>query len=241
METRKTPIFLMLVIGSAHGQEHKSPSKKIQIGINYSADHNYRTLTINNKTQGATQVKDIRNKTESPKFGYTAGLNIALTFHPKLALNIGLQYSNKGYKLIEKPRAISESELLNGQHYFATRFKYTFHYIDLPLSISYRIGKKREQMVGSIGVTTNIYIKEYLTIFRNTESNQIDILLPSHYNYNKFNLSATIGCGLNYHLHSKIDIRIEPTFRYQLFNTRNTDLSAHLWNIGMNTGIFYGF
>lgn len=234
-------MILIFVFDFALGQEQKKPSKKIQIGINYSADHNYRTLTINNKTQGATQLKDISNKTESPKFGYTAGLQIALTFHPKLALNIGLQYSNKGYKLIEKPRAIFESELLNGQHYYATRFKYTFHYIDLPLSISYWIGKKRVQMVGSIGVTTNIYIKEYLSILRNTESNQIDILLPSHYNYNKFNLSGTIGCGINYHLFSKIDIRIEPTFRYQLFNTRNTDLSAHLWNIGMNTAILFSF
>ena len=126
MKPITTLIFLMLVLGSAYGQEHKSSSKKFQIGFNYSPDYNYRTLTINHKTQGATQVKDIRNKTESPKFGYTSGLQIALTFHPKLALNIGLQYSNKGYKLKEKPRAISESDLLDDQHYFATRFKYSF-------------------------------------------------------------------------------------------------------------------
>lgn len=241
MKPLNTLIFLMFVLGSAYGQDRKSSSKKIQIGINYSPDYNYRTLTINHKTQGATQVKDIRNKTESPKFGYTAGLQIALTFHPKIALNIGLQYSNKGYKLKEKPHAISESDLLNEQHYIATRFKYTFHYIDFPLSISYLLGKKRMQMVASTGVTANIFIKEYLSIFRNTESNQIYINLPSHYNYHKFNLSATISCGINYHLHSKIDVRLEPTFRYQLLKVINSDLSAHLWNFGMNTGLSYSF
>lgn len=241
MKPLNTLIILMFVLGSAYGQNHKSSSKKIQIGINYSPDYNYRTLTINHKTQGATQVKDIRNKTESPKFGYTAGLQIALAFHPKIALNIGLQYSNKGYKLKEKPHAISESDLLNEQHYIATRFKYTFHYIDFPLSISYLLGKKRMQMVASTGVTANIFIKEYLSIFRNTESNQIYIILPSHYNYHKFNLSATISCGINYHLHSKIDVRLEPTFRYQLLKVINSDLSAHLWNFGLNTGLLYSF
>ena len=234
-------VILIFALSYAFGQDHKKDSKKIQLGINYSPDYNYRTLTINNKSQGATQVKDIRNKTESPKFGYTSGLQIAWTFHPKLALNIGLQYSNKGYKLKEKPRAISESDLLDDQHYFATRFKYSFHYIDFPLSISYLIGKKRMQMVASIGVTTNIFIKECLSIFRNTKSNQFDIHLPSHYKYNKFNLSATIGCGINYHLLSKIDVRLEPSFRYQLLKVINSDLSAHLWNFGMNTAILYSF
>ncbi len=241
MKPITTLIFLMLVLGSAYGQEYKSSSKKIQLGINYSPDYNYRTLTINNKTQGATQVKDIRNKTESPKFGYTTGLQITYILQPKWSLTTGLLYSNKGYILIEKPFGVFESDLLNDKHNFATHFKHTFHYIDLPICISFRIGNNRMQLVASTGVINNIYIKEYVSITQINESSPDFRIHPLLSNHNKFNLSANISCGINYHLHSKIDVRLEPSFRYQLLKVINSDLSAHLWNFGMNTAILYSF
>lgn len=234
-------VILIFVFGFALGQEQKKPSKKIQLGINYSPDYNYRTLIINHKTKSAIQVKDIRNMNESPKFGYTTGLQITYILQPNWSLTTGLLYSNKGYILIEKPFGVFESELLNDKHNFATHFKYTFHYIDLPICISFQIGNNRMQLVASAGVINNIYIKEYVAITHINESSPDLRIHPSLSNHNKFNLSANISCGINYHLLSKIDIRIEPTFRYQLFNTRNTDLSAHLWNIGMNTAILFSF
>ena len=46
---------------------------------------------------------------------------------------------------------------------------------------------------------------------------------------------------MNYRIHSKIEIRLEPAFRYQILRIINADLTARLWNIGLNLGVFNTF
>ncbi len=231
-------VILIFALSYAFGQGHKKYSKKFQIGINYSPDYNYRCLTLYKENHDSKIDKEIRNKYETAKYGYTTGILISLAIHSKLAFTTGLQYSNKGYQI--KKSSVANDLIV--QAFRSTHFNYSYHYIDIPLSMSYVIGKKKLQYIVSTGLTANLFINDKKFQNNNFSSNYtyIQLFIPN-YNSNKLNISPTLSCGLIYRIHSKIDIRLEPTIRYQLFNTRNTVLSAHLWNIGMNTGIFFGF
>lgn len=231
-------VILIFILSHAFGQGHKKDSKKFQIGINYSPDYNYRRLTLNKENHDSKIDKEIRNKYETAKYGYTTGILISLAIHSKLAFTTGLQYSNKGYQI--KKSSVANDLIV--QAFKSTHFNYSYYYIDIPLSMSYVIGKKKLQYIISTGLTANLFINDKKFQNNNFSSNYtyIQLFIPN-YDSNKLNLSSTLSCGFNYRIRSKIDIRIEPTFRYQLFNTRNTDLSAHLWNFGMNTAILYSF
>ncbi len=239
MKPLTTLIFLMFVLGSAYGQDHKSPSKKIQIGINYSADLNYRTLFIKKETHGSLIVKDSRNKNEIPKYGYTTGILLSINICPKISLTTGLQYSNKGYqtKTTEAIWQAPDPSLAS-----STQFRYQYYYIDIPFIANYFIGNKKLRLVTSVGLTTNLFINEIVSLKLNYLTKPAEIHnTKSNYNYNKFNTSATLGCGMNYRIHSKIEIRLEPAFRYQILRIINADLTARLWNIGLNLGVFNTF
>ncbi len=234
-------VILIFALSHAFSQGHKKYSKKFQIGINYSADYNYRKLTLNNENRDAKIKIESRNKYETAKYGYTTGIVLSFAINSKIVLNLGLQYSNKGYQIKKSTNAIRESDILSNT-FKSSHFNYSYYYVDIPLSISYVIGKKRLQYLINAGLTANLFINDKKFQTNNFSSNYtyIQIYFPN-YHSNKLNLSPTLSCGLIYRIHSKIDIRLEPTIRYQLFNTRNTVLSAHLWNFGMNTTILYSF
>jgi hypothetical protein len=106
MTTIKYLIIISLTLTAffCYGQETSKGTpteeyKKIQFGINFSPDFAYRILKNNDVTSDKDFIIDVRNKVETAKLGYTAGLNVCFNIKKTIGLETGIQYSNKGYQI----------------------------------------------------------------------------------------------------------------------------------------------
>jgi hypothetical protein len=228
------------------GQSDTTKSKKLLIGLTASPDMCYRTLENNDGSATSSMVIDSRNSYEIPKLGYSTGLSICYNVSSHIGFETGLQYSNKGEKLINSN--LTYGDMIDPRRGFythgatATKVKimYNHNYLDIPLRAIFTFGSKKVKFISSVGVTTNILIsatqKSIITFEngdkeRNTQKQQ--------YNFNPVNVSPTISFGMDYGFSKKINLRVEPTFRYGLLKIIDAPITAYLWSAGLNLTCYY--
>lgn len=214
-----------------------------QIGINTSLDVGYRTLKNKDGSSIGNTILDFRNENEIPKIGFTTGMNILFNIKKNISVEAGIQYSNKGYqtKLYEAnfitPDGGGEDPLLPDK----LKYIYNYHYMDIPLKANLTFGKNKLRFISSLGLTTNVFIKETQTsiqVYSNrTERNTV----PTNIEYKRFNLSPTISAGIDYKLNNRMNLRIEPTFRYGVLKIIDASVTGYLFNGGLNIGYYFGF
>ena len=104
--------------------------RKIKIGVAFSPDVCYRILNYNASNKW---IADIINGEEIPKFGLTTGVNIQYSFSKKIALELGILYSDKGEKTKTTNLIWSTPNPA-----FPTKSNTTFHYqySDIPLKVN---------------------------------------------------------------------------------------------------------
>ena len=226
-----------------YGQDDKKTDssfdfKRIQIGINFSPDYNYRTLKDNDTNSVNSIIIDIRNDQEIAKFGYSTGLNVCYNFTKTIGLETGIHYTEKGFqtKKLDIVGNQPDPSLPNN-----IKFIYNFFYIDIPLKANIMFGRKRISFFSSIGFITNIFIKETSTSILEFSNGRIEKKTqPSTMlHYNKVNISPSISTGIDFKMNDRMNLKIEPIFRYGVFKIINASITDYLWNVGINITYYY--
>ena len=229
--------------------------KKFQIGINISPDYCYRSLRNTNGSMVSSWIAGLRNEDEIAKIGYTAGLNGCYNFNQHFSIEIGLQYSDKGYKT--KETELLFGDLIDPRYGFVYpqstmtsyigvsspkgSFIYHHYYLDFPMRINFMTGKKKFSFVIGLGIAANFFLQATTTsvleysngVTREHTSKQI-------YHYELLDVSPTISAGVDYKVNSKINLRAEPTVRYGLLKIIDAPVTGYLWNAGLNFSCYYG-
>lgn len=228
------------------GQSDTTKSKKLLIGLTASPDMCYRTLENNDGSVTSSMVIDSRNSYEIPKLGYSTGLSICYNAFKHVGFETGLHYSSKGEKYTNSN--LTYGDMIDPRRGFythgatATKVEiiYNYNYLDIPLRAIFTFGNKKVKFISSVGVTTNILIsatqKSIITFEngdkeRNTQKQQ--------YSFKPVNLSPTISLGMDYGFSKKINLRVEPTFRYGLLKISDTPVTSYLWSAGLNITCYY--
>ncbi len=243
----QTFIAAMIFSISALGQDNlKSVASKefnrILIGVNVSTDYCYRTLE---NFDGSNQ----NNKNDEPKIGYTTGLNICKKISKHVGIEVGLQYSNKGF-------SSQQSDLTFGINYdprygfiyasngsaLPTQIKsiYNYIYLDVPISAIFRFGERRIQFITSVGIATNILLNtsvKRIVSYDNGETQSQTNKFNSA--SSKLNISPTISVGINYKISDHINLSVAPTFRYGLVLIIDSPFEGYLWSAGLNITCYY--
>jgi len=214
------------------------PFRRFQIGISFSPDLTYRTLTRNNEYSGTITLLDKRNELETTKFGYTVGMVMGVNLKRGFGIEIGVQYSNKGFG--SETTEVRPS--FQNNYTYDYRFTSTFEYIDLPVRLTLKSRQKKVRFIASVGLVTNflldVTIHESVDYLNGVVDNRTR---PDNNNYNKVNLSLMFSMGAEVTLFKGAFIRIEPTYRYGVIPIIEQDLSGYLWNAGINVGVYYSF
>jgi hypothetical protein len=237
-----TILLLFLITTRLNAQEKINESsssdyKRVQIGINLSPDICFRKLENNDGSSMSDVLINIFDESQIFKIGYTAGLNVCYNLKKNVSIETGLHYSNKGYQT--KMQSLSFGTIdpsIPNQ----SKFVYNFYYIDIPVKANFTIGKKKLRFFTSVGLTTNIFIKETVTsvlIYSNRTDRKAN---PSAFNYNNLNLSPTVSIGIDYKINSKMNLRIEPTFRYGLLTIIDSPITGYLYSGGLNIAYCFG-
>ncbi|MGB3948391.1 MAG: outer membrane beta-barrel protein [Bacteroidia bacterium] len=246
MKKLSTIVVLLFSI-ALFGQSDTIKSKKLLIGLTASPDICYRTLKNNDGSATSSMVIDSRNSYEIPKLGYSTGFSICYSVSNHVGFETGLQYSNKGEKFVNSNLTFGDAidprrgfTYTNGSAPTKIKLIYNYNYIDVPLRTIFTFGNRKTQFISSIGVTTNIFInytQKSIIIFengdkeRNTQNQQ--------YTFNPINFSPTVSLGVDYRFTEKINLRIEPTFRYGLIKIIDTPVTSYLWSGGLSFSCYY--
>lgn len=210
------------------------------IGVNFSPDICYRTLTNNDGDTLTNSLIDARNENETPKFGYTTGFNVWVHIKYLPLIETGIQYSNKGYQIPTYDLVWSQPDPTLPVR---AKYIYGFHYIDIPLKAKFSFGKKRVHFFATAGITTNIFLKETFTGVLEYPDGKKErgTSTIKYYNYRRINFSPTVSIGIGYEINNRTIIKVEPTFRYSILKIIDAPITGYLWNGGINFSYWYGF
>ncbi|WP_372754783.1 hypothetical protein [Mariniflexile sp.] len=113
-----------------------------------------------------------------------------------------------------------------------------FAYIEIPLEIQYAIVNNKFG-INLIGGFSSFFLSDN-KIYSEAETGTRTFLGEAS-NINNVSYSANLGLGLNYQVSKKIDLNIEPMFKYQIntFNNTSGDFSPYF--IGVYTGFAIKF
>ena len=235
-------ILSMLTINL--GAQNKSNGSKggnfyrFQIGMVVSPDYCYRTLRNNDGSKFSDMIINSNNEREVPKFGYTAGLNVCYNLNSNIGIESGIQYSNKGYQTkIEYGKFGGPGQF----EQIESKVKYNIHFIDIPLKLNYATGTRNVRFFSSLGITTNIFATETYVLYVYNPGNTDRNSDPTGVDYNNVNISPTVSVGIDYKIKDRINLRIEPAFRYTILKIIDSPVTGYLYSGGINIGYYVGF
>lgn len=118
-----------------------------------------------------------------------------------------------------------------------TSLNQSLGYIEVPLEIQYALTNKKLG-VNVIGGFSSFFLSNN-EIFSESEGSKSFIGKAS--NINNVSYSANFGLGLNYQFSKKIDLNLEPMFKYQINTFNNTSGDFKPYFIGIYTGFAIKF
>ncbi len=114
----------------------------------------------------------------------------------------------------------------------STSVNQSFGFIEIPLEIQYAISNKRLGVNVIGGFSSFLLVESDLS----SRSEGQTVTIDDRANVNKASYSANIGLGLNYKISKKINLNLEPMFKYQINTFNNTSGDFQPFFLGVYTG-----
>lgn len=238
---KKVKCFLLMLIpfGLSAQDSINTTNKGWAIGLIVSPDYCYRTITSDG-TVSMDNIVSSRNKNETAQSGITSGINLCYFFKKRFSIETGINYSNRGYRTKYFSDFISPVP----DPFIPTRINYIYNYnfIDIPLKINFIAGRKRMRFIAGAGINTNflLFFKE-AQIAEYADGRTIISYPKPETGFNFSDLSVSLSAGTDINLTNKLNLRIEPTYRYGLGIKQTSPIKEHLWNAGLNFGFYFRF
>ena len=225
-------LTFLLLSTITYGQSNEIKlGKSILLGLTFSPDYCYRTLNYEQKDENFAEY---RNEIEIPKFGFTTGISAVFQLNQSLFFESGILFSDKGQQTKkfridqEYPDQTIPEQIKNNWHYY---------YIGIPIRLNYFFKKGNLKIFISPGFSANIFLEQKRVKYEYNPDEQYTYY--STEGFNKLNIEAIFGAGLEYNVEKKIALRFEPIFRYSLTALSNSEINRYQYSIGANFGIYY--
>ncbi len=213
---------------------------KVLIGINGSCNYSYRSLS-KSATKGdalTNTVIGLRNPYEKFDIGYAFGLEFQYKFNKTFSLRTGLNYNMYAYKSIVKYFSNPSNDPYIPRQ---SQDLYQFDIIDLPIKLGINYSFKKMSLHGAIGLSANYYFNDKYTM-RSTYSNG-DVVNSSKriwtFNPNLLSLGSIASIGLDYNISKLINVRFEPTFKYNLTSINDGPILTRPFSFNANFGLLF--
>jgi hypothetical protein len=114
----------------------------------------------------------------------------------------------------------------------------TMDFLEIPLMVRYRIIDRKIGLHILGGLSTHILTANKLIL--EDSSGKQDYGSTS--GLSTFNYSSTMGLGLDYSISKRIQLNLEPAFKYYINSINSTgNISSHPYSFGIYTGMCYTF
>jgi hypothetical protein len=117
-------------------------------------------------------------------------------------------------------------------------FSQVFEFMEIPLYVRYRLVDSKLGIELITGLSTGIVVGNNAYLENQYGMQNIGETLD----ISTFNISGTVGIGVNYALGKHISIAVEPRFNYYLNSINNSEsVEFRPYRVGFYTGVTYGF
>lgn len=228
-------IFLFLVISSAGQSKAGNFEHRFSFGLSFSPDYTYRIYD-----SGPDFPGDIWDEVEDPRFGFTTGLVAKYFLTPNFAIESGLQFSDKGYKIeTSGEQLVPEDGTVNGHYWINT--KYHYNYLGIPLKANWFIMNRDVKVFLSGGFSTDFFLNSkakteyFLEGKEGSEEHSEDEV-----DFHKINVIGLAGFGAEYGLSESVYIRFEPIVRISFTSAATYTSAMRYWySMGANFSVFF--
>ena len=133
--------------------------------------------------------------------------------------------------LVSKEVIMNEMPVLDG------KMVQELGYIEVPLEVNYALVDKKFG-VDLIGGVSSLFLVDNTVLL---ESQSLVTEMGEANNANSMNFSANVGMGLNYKFSPKVQLNLEPMFKYQLNTFSKTAGNFHPFSVGVYSGVSFKF
>lgn len=112
-----------------------------------------------------------------------------------------------------------------------------FGYLEVPVELEYALVDKKLG-VNLIGGISSLFLVDNAI---SLSSGELITEMGEANNVNEVNFSTNVGIGLNYKFTKKVQLNIEPVFKYQLNTFSQTDGTFQPFTVGVYSGVSYKF
>ena len=230
----KELIIISILIAPLFGmaQESVSEEGKFSIGVNFSPNFCYRTLNYLDESQ---TFVDTREELEHPSFGFNAGISARYIFITNLEVELGVQFSRQTHMF----KNIPISDGMGNTSLGLADNQLRYHYLELPLRVNYRFLNRKVFCYVTAGVSMNLFLNDKSKIWLTYNTGETDVVTSesSIYDFNKTALAVLGGLGIGYHISEKLNVRLEPLFRYSLTPLAEAPINQYNYSIGCQIGM----
>jgi hypothetical protein len=207
---------------------------KKSIGLSVTPTLNYRTLS------GDDDIADYRDDIESSRLGFDAGTTLRFTRGEHLALDAGLSFASRGYRVQGRPVNRVGVDPAYSPY---VKSKYNYQFLSIPLQATYAFGQGRLRGFVGGGVALDFLIgvqTEEIVDFQGTKSTTTSLETDG---YLRGNLTPRLTAGLRYALTPRYSLELAPVVQYSLLGSRapRPTVSEHLCSAGVNVGVYQQF
>lgn len=159
------------------------------------------------------EYNEVKNQTMT-KAGLNGGIVLGLQIYPKIAIESGVQLSQKKYYSAGKffkPKAGSMPANM-----FVNSVQSTSTIIEMPVSVKYNFSKKENTIYGKAGISTYIITKESNKYQAVVSGQQQEINSTYENNESYFASDLRISAGYQKRLAQKLNVRVEPFIQIPL-------------------------
>lgn len=112
-----------------------------------------------------------------------------------------------------------------------------FGYLEVPVELEYTLVDKKigVNLIG--GISSLFLVDNSISL----SSGELVTEMGEANNVNEVNFSTNVGIGLNYKFTKKVQLNIEPVFKYQLNTFSQTDGTFQPFTVGVYSGISFKF
>jgi len=234
-------IILVIALSAATGmaQETTPDYKKFSIGMSATPFSGYRHLKNGGSIPLIDLIFESRNTPETPKVGYSAGVQLQYHISQKIGLEIGVQSTSIGFTYAQKgPIFIIPNDPVLPQD---IEIRYNWDYLEIPLKLIISPGTKKLRFSASAGMITGVLLNAWQKNIY-TFSNGQETTTQQYQNTTSFRtvvFSPQVSLGATYHISPKFKVKAEPMFRYAIQTVANTPIRANLYAGGIFIGFYY--
>ena len=237
----------------------------------WSIAPNAAPVYFNSLSEGSSIDPQFNSNSKSTELNMSYGIKASYAINKKLSVRSGINKVNLGYNtnnvvmfqsLGAKSSAISALKNVNSNRSTAANLSLisgaslvsseapesfsktsnssinqSLGYIEVPLEMQYALSNKKFG-VNVIGGFSSFFLSNN-KIFSETEGSKT--FIGEANNINNVSYSANFGLGLNYKFSKKIDLNLEPMFKYQINTFNNTSGDFKPYFIGVYTGFAIKF